>query len=134
MLDTIEADLGSLEDIFEKLPSIYNKIKKDYEDALEDILDEHQKMLESHFNIEGVDVPEKAEEIQEKLNEAKNHIKNADLVDAQTLMDKADREINSLYDFIEAEIEAKNYVNTHINQLRTRFEEVRENNRYAGIE
>ena len=134
MLDTIEADLGSLEDILEKLPSMYNKIKKDYEDALEDILDGHQKMLESHFNFEGVDVPEKAEEIQEKLNEAKNHIKNADLVDAQTLMDKADREINSLYDFMEAEIEAKNYVNTHINQLRTRFEEVRENNRYAGIE
>ncbi len=134
MLDTIEADLGSLEDILEKLPSMYNKIKKDYEDALEDILDGHQKMLESHFNFEGVDVPEKAEEIQEKLNEAKNHIKNADLVDAQTLMDKADREINSLYDFMEAEIVAKNYVNTHINQLRTRFEEVRENNRYAGIE
>lgn len=134
MLDTIEADLGSLEDILEKLPSMYNKIKKDYEDALEDILDGHQKMLESHYNFEGVDVPEKAEEIQEKLNEAKNHIKNADLVDAQTLMDKADREINSLYDFMEAEIEAKNYVNTHINQLRTRFEEVRENNRYAGIE
>lgn len=134
MLDTIEADLGSLEDILEKLPSMYNKIKKDYEDALEDILDGHQKMLESHFNFEGVDVPEKAEEIQEKLNEAKNHIKNADLVDAQTLMDKADREINSLYDFMEAEIEAKNYVNTHINQLRARFEEVRENNRYAGIE
>lgn len=134
MLDTIEADLGSLEDILEKLPSMYNKIKKDYEDTLEDILDGHQKMLESHFNFEGVDVPEKAEEIQEKLNEAKNHIKNADLVDAQTLMDKADREINSLYDFMEAEIEAKNYVNTHINQLRTRFEEVRENNRYAGIE
>lgn len=134
MLDTIEADLGSLEDILEKLPSMYNKIKKDYEDALEDILDGHQKMLESHFNFEGVDVPEKAEEIQEKLNEAKNHIKNADLIDAQTLMDKADREINSLYDFMEAEIEAKNYVNTHINQLRTRFEEVRENNRYAGIE
>ncbi|WP_338489378.1 septation ring formation regulator EzrA [Ruoffia tabacinasalis] len=134
MLDTIEADLGSLEDILEKLPSMYNKIKKDYEDALEDILDGHQKMLESHFNFEGVDVPEKAEEIQEKLNEAKNHIKNADLVDAQTLMDKADREINSLYDFMEAEIEAKNYVNTHINQLRACFEEVRENNRYAGIE
>ncbi|MBZ6526651.1 septation ring formation regulator EzrA [Aerococcaceae bacterium DSM 111021] len=134
MLDTIEADLSSLEEILEKLPSMYNKIKKDYEDALEDILDGHQRMLESHFNFEGVNVPEKVEEIQERLNEAKNHIKNADLVDAQTLMDKADREINSLYDFMEAEIEAKNYVNTHINQLRSRFDEVRENNRYASIE
>lgn len=134
MLDTIEADLSSLEEILEKLPSMYNKIKKDYEDALEDILDGHQRMLESHFNFDGVNVPEKVEEIQERLNEAKNHIKNADLVDAQTLMDKADREINSLYDFMEAEIEAKNYVNTHINQLRSRFDEVRENNRYASIE
>lgn len=134
MLDTIEADLSSLEDILEKLPSMYNKIKNDYEDALEDILDGHQKMLDSHFNFEGVDVPEKVDEIQERLNEAKNHIKNADLVDAQTLMDRANREINSLYDFMEAEIEAKNYVNTHINQLRARFDEVRENNRYAGIE
>ena len=39
MLDTIEADLVSLEDILEKLPSMYSKIKKDYEDALEDILE-----------------------------------------------------------------------------------------------
>lgn len=134
MLDKIESDLGSLEEILEKLPSMYNKIKNEYEDALEDILDGHQKMLDTHFNFEGIDVPEKVEEIQERLNEAKNHIKNADLVDAQTLMDKSDREINSLYDFMEAEIEAKNYVNTHINQLRTQFEKVQENNRYAGIE
>ncbi|XJS09915.1 septation ring formation regulator EzrA [Aerococcaceae bacterium WGS1372] len=134
MLDTIESDLESLENILEKLPSMYNKIKNEYEDALDDIIDGHQKMLDSHFNFEGMDVVEKADEIQEKLNEAKNHIKNADLVDAQTLMDKADREINSLYDFMEAEIDAKNYVNTHINQTQSLFEQVRENNRYAGIE
>lgn len=134
MLDKIDADLTSLEDILDKLPAMYNTIKNDYEDSLEDILQGHQKMLESHFNFQGVDVPERAEEIQEKLNEAKNHIKNADLVDAKTLMDKAERDINSLYDFMEAEVEAKEYVNHHINQLRTIFDNVSENNRYAGIE
>lgn len=134
MLDTVESDLESLETILEKLPSMYNKIKNEYEEALDDIIDGHQKMLDSHFNFEGMDVVEKVDEIQERLNEAKNHIKNADLVDAQTLMDKADREINSLYDFMEAEIDAKNYVNSHINQMHSLFEQVRENNRYAGIE
>lgn len=134
MLETIEADLVSLEDILNKLPSMYNKIKNDYEDALDDISEGYKKMLESHFNFQGIEVPEEVEEIREKLNQAKNHIKNADLVEAQTIMDKADRDINSLYDFMEAEVEAKKYVNNHINQLKTRFEDVSENNRYAGIE
>lgn len=134
MLDKVEADLISLEEILEKLPSMYNTIKNEYEDSLEDLLDGHKKMLEAHFNFTGVDVPERVEEIQEKLNEAKNHIKNADLVDAQTLMDKAQRDISSLYDFMESEVEAKTYVNNHINQLKTLFDEVSNNNRYAGIE
>lgn len=134
MLDTIDADMTSLEEILERIPAMYDKIKNDYEDSLDDLRDGYQNMVNSRFNFEDINIPEEIDEIQEQLNEAKSKIKNADLTDAKTLMDKAAREINSLYDTMEAEIEAKEYVNQNINQLRDQIKVVTENNRYAGIE
>lgn len=134
MLDTIDSEISSLEEILEKIPAMYDKIKNDYEDSLEDLRNGYQSMVDSRFNFEGVNIPEEIDEVQEQLNEAKNSIKNADLTDAKTLMDKADREINSLYDAMEAEIEAKEFVNQNINQLRDQIKSVEDNNRYAGIE
>ena len=134
LLTTMDTDLTSLEEILEKIPAMYEKIKNEYEDSLEDLRDGYEKMLANRFNFEGVDIPEEIEEIQEQLNDAKNKIKNADLADAKLLMDKADREINSLYVLMESEIAAKNYVNSHINQLKVQMDTVSENNRYAGIE
>ena len=49
-------------------------------------------------------------------------------------MDKADREINSLYDLLESEVAAKEFVNKNVSQLRDQIKKVEENNRYAGIE
>ena len=134
MLESLATDLETLEEILSKIPSMYDKIKKEFEDSLDDLRDGYEKMLASRFNFENVNIPEEIDRIQEQLNEAKNKIKNADLVEAKTLMDKADREINSLYDYLESEILAKEYVNGHIQQLRSQFEMVTENNRYAGIE
>ncbi|MGF3066747.1 septation ring formation regulator EzrA [Facklamia sp. P12950] len=134
MLDNLEADLSSFEEILQKIPSMYDKIQSEYEDSLEDIRDGYEKMVASRFNFDNINVLEEIDKIQEQLNQAKNEIKNADLADAKTLMDKAEREINSLYDQLESEIMAKEYVNSHLHQLKGRIEAVTENNRYAGIE
>ncbi|MDO4432887.1 MAG: septation ring formation regulator EzrA [Aerococcaceae bacterium] len=134
MLKVIEGDMVSLEDILEKIPVMYEQIKEEYEDSLDDLREGYHRMLDSRFNFDGVDIPEKIDEIQEKLDEAKSAIKNADLSNARTLMDKADRDIRSLYDLMETELKAKEYVNKHIQQLNTRMEELSESSRYAGIE
>ncbi|WP_282920208.1 septation ring formation regulator EzrA [Ignavigranum ruoffiae] len=134
MLDQIETEISTLEDILEKIPKMYEKIKDDYEDALDDLKDGYQQMLDQHFNFENHHVIEDIDEIREKLNEAKSEIKNADLADAQILMDKSQREINALYEYLESEIQAKDYVNKHLNQLKAQIEAVMEHNRYAGIE
>ena len=134
MLKTIQADMTSMEEILERIPSMYDKIKNEYEDSLEDLREGYQKMVETRFSFEGIEILEKIDEIQEKLNDAKNEIKNADLSQAKTVMDKADRDIKSLYDLMETEINAKDYVNKNINSLRQRLDDVAENSRYAGIE
>lgn len=134
MLSTIDADMTSLEEILEKIPAMYDKIKNDYEDSLTDLREGYQRMVDSRYNFENINIPEEIDEIQEQLNNAKQEIKNADLSDAKTLMDKADREINSLYDLLESEIAAKEFVNKNVNQLRDQIKQVVENNRYAGIE
>ena len=134
MLDQIETEISTLEEILEKIPQMYDKIKNEYEDSLDDLRDGYQQMLEQHFNFENDRVLEDIDEIREKLNQAKFEIKNADLADAQDLMDKSNREINRLYEYLESEIQAKDYVNKNLNQLRAQFEKVMEHNRYAGIE
>ncbi|WP_124057561.1 septation ring formation regulator EzrA [Vaginisenegalia massiliensis] len=134
VLGQLDSDMSSLEEILEKIPAMYDKIKNQYEDSLEDLLDGYQKMIENRFNFDEVNVPEEVDQIKEKLNEAKNKIKNADLSEAKNLMDKSERDINSLYDLMETEIASRDYVNHNINQLKTKLDDVAENNRYAGIE
>lgn len=134
MLAVIELDLSSLEEILEKIPAMYNQIKNKYEDSIEDLRDGYQKMVESHFKFGDINIPEEIDAVQELLDEAKIKIKNADLVEARTQMDKSEREINSLYELMESEIASKEYVNKNINQLGTQLDQVSENNRYAGIE
>lgn len=134
LLNSIEKDTQDLEEILDKIPQMNDQIKNDYEDSLADLRDGYEKMVASQFNFANVNIPEEIDAIQEQLNKAKSEIKNADLEKATTLMDKADREINSLYELMEAEVQAKTFVNQHINQLRRQIDEVKESNRYAGIE
>lgn len=134
MISVIESDLSSLEEILEKIPAMYNQIKNTYEESIEDLRDGYQKMVESHFKFGDVNIPEEIDAVQELLDEAKTKIKNADLVEAKTQMDKSEREINSLYELMESEIASKEYVNKNINQLGAQLDQVSENNRYAGIE
>lgn len=134
LLNSIEKDTQDLEEILDKIPQMNDQIKNDYEDSLADLRDGYEKMVASQFNFANVNIPEEIDAIQEQLNKAKSEIKNADLEKATTLMDKADREINSLYELMEAEVQAKTFVNQHINQLKRQIDEVKESNRYAGIE
>ena len=134
MLAVIESDLSSLEEILEKIPTMYNQIKNKYEDSIEDLRDGYQKMVESHFKFGDINIPEEIDAVQELLDEAKIKIKNADLVEAKTQMDKSEREINSLYELMESEIASKEFVNKNINQLGAQLDQVSENNRYASIE
>ncbi|MBF6626104.1 selenide, water dikinase [Aerococcaceae bacterium zg-BR9] len=134
MLSSIDSDMSSLEGILEKIPAMYNQIKNTYEDSIEDLRDGYQRMVDSHFNFGDVNIPEEIDAVQEKLNEAKNNIKSASLEEARTQMDKAEREINSLYDLMESEIAAKEYTDRHIKQLGDQLNQVSENIRYSGIE
>ena len=134
MLDQMTSDLSSLEEILEKIPTMYDQIKNEFEDSLEDLRQGYQRMIDNHFKFENDHVVEDIDEIQEKLNQAKTEIKNADLADAQDLMNKSSRDINALYEYLESEVQAKEYVNKHIHQLKTLFDTVMEHNRYAGIE
>ncbi|MGX7092425.1 septation ring formation regulator EzrA [Hutsoniella sourekii] len=134
MLDKINNDLTTLQEILQKIPAMYETIKNDYEDSLDDLESGHKQMLAYHFNFEDDHVQEDVEKIREQLNEAKNKIKNADLQEAQTLMDKADREISSLYDFMEAEVDAQATVKNQLSRLESNLKIVGDNNRYARIE
>ena len=134
MLGKTDSDLSTLEEILEKLPKMYSKITSEYEENLEDIAQGYKRMEESKFKFDDVHVLERVDEIQERLNEAKTHIKNADLAEAQTLMDKSERDINAMYDFLQAEIDAKEAVQGLMHQLTQSLAQIKDDNRYTTIE
>lgn len=134
MLQTIESDLTSLEDILERIPTMYKQIKETYEEQIEEIREKYQELVADKYNFDGVNIPERVDEAQEKLDEAKAVIKTADLMEARTLMDKAERAIQDLYDIMETEMAARRYVNKEMPRLHDLLQEVRDESRYAGIE
>lgn len=134
MQSTIASDLESLEDILDRIPAMYDSIKNTYEPQIQDLHEGYQRMLDENYIFSNKTIDEDIDAIREDLDKAKTAIKNADLKEAKTLIDKAEREIDSLYVYMEGEFSAKQHVYSQVNQVKRLFEVVSENNRYASIE
>lgn len=134
ILSSVDSDLTSLEEILEKIPTMYEEIKANYEESLDDLRKGYQRMKDSGYHFKNDRILESVDEVQEQLNEAKTAIKNADLFQAQTLMDKSDREIEDLYVSMESEIEAKEFVLKQGNAIEQLLRETRKENDYVASE
>lgn len=134
ILSSIDSDLTSLEEILEKIPSMYEEIKTNYEESLDDLRKGYQRMKDSGYHFKKDRIIESIDEVQEQLNEAKAAIKNADLFQAQTLMDKSDREIEDLYVLMESEVVAKEFVLKQGHAIEQLLQGTRKENDFVASE
>ena len=91
-------------------------------------------MVEEHYQFSKISIPEEIEKIEKTIEVARGHIAATELEEARQQLDKVAREIDQLYDVMEAEIEAREFVYRNKAQVEKRLNQVLQSNRYVNIE
>lgn len=134
VLGRIEVEMQDFEKIVEQVPQFLKEIKDDFEDELQDLKDGYARMMDEHFQFTKVDIPSELKKIEETIAQAKQHIAATELDDARQQMDKVSREIDQLYDVMEAEVDAREFVERNRDVVASRLNQVMQTNRYVNIE
>lgn len=134
ILDRIKQDLNVMEGVVEKIPELNKKISEEYEEQLMDIRDGYARLLAEEYVFDKEDIPSRIKDVEGILKHAKDSIAVADINEAQQKMDKAEREIDSLYGVMENEIEAREFVDRHQANLSRKMDQVLQSNRYVLLE
>lgn len=134
ILTRIEAEMGEFEEIIDLVPKFYKEIETEQMEQIEDLKDGYARMKAENYPFGKVDVETKISEIEAIVSEAKECIATTKLDDARKHMDKANREIDTLYSIMETELAAKTYVNAHQYRIEQGVQRSMDNNRYVLLE
>lgn len=134
ILDRIEQDLTAMESVVAKIPELNSKIKEEYEEQLEDIREGYARLLADQYVFDKVNVPSLIKDAEGILQQAKESISHADINEAQKKMDKAEKEIDSIYEVLEEEMMAKDFVDRHQANISRKMDHVLQSNRYVLLE
>lgn len=134
ILTRINEDLQVLEEAVEKIPPLNEQIKEEYEEQIEDIKQGYRRLLSEQYVLDEGEIKRQLAQAEETLVEAKASIAVADTNQARKKLDKAEREIDAIYDILEQEMEAKAFVDRHQSNLDRKMEHVMQSNRYVLLE
>ena len=110
------------------------EIETEYNEQVEDLKQGYARMVEEHYQFSKISIPEEIEKIEKTIEVARGHIAATELEEARQQLDKVAREIDQLYDVMEAEIEAREFVYRNKAQVEKRLNQVLQSNRYVNIE
>ena len=134
VLERINQDLDTLEDVVSKIPELNRKIKEEYEEQIHDLEQGYERLVEEHYVFDKVDIPAQINEIEEVIEEAKASMSLADVNEAQKKMDQAERKIDTTYELMEKEMEAKDFIDRHQANVSRKMDHVLQSNRYVLLE
>ena len=134
VLGRIDKEMKEFESIVEQVPQFLKEIETEYNEQVEDLKQGYARMVEEHYQFSKISIPDEIEKIEKTIEVARGHIAATELEEARQQLDKVAREIDQLYDVMEAEIEAREFVYRNKAQVEKRLNQVLQSNRYVNIE
>ncbi|AMB99679.1 selenide, water dikinase [Aerococcus urinaehominis] len=135
ILKQINTDLDDLERMMKKIPELYQLVSEEYEEQYDDLVQGYQHMLAENYRFPNdVDVKEEINKVDKIIHEANQAIADADLNDAQSIIERAAHQIDDTYELMERELRAKDYIGKNQGGLQRRLDQVLKSNRYGILE
>ncbi|GMA08637.1 septation ring formation regulator EzrA [Tetragenococcus halophilus subsp. flandriensis] len=134
ILESAEKHTYELEELMRKIPDEYEKLHKTFPEQLEEIEEGYQTLMEQEYVLP---VGNFAQDIQQVRHRVENSLEDLEKVEISTVeaanIETADQ-IDQLYDVMEREIEAKNYVTNNRKAVADYIQHATSNNRQLLIE
>lgn len=133
-LNKIDADTKELNYIIKQLPGILKQLTNEFKEQLQELREGYAQLIEQNFVFLNDTILEDIESIEKECQTVEQLIANCDVDEAKSKNQEIEEKINRLYDVMEAEIEAKEYIIARQPVLDDYIEFVLEKNRKLLIE
>ncbi|WP_414840011.1 septation ring formation regulator EzrA [Carnobacterium sp. TMP28] len=134
ILNKIDADTKELNDSIKQIPSILKQLTNEFSEQIQELKHGYNELMEQQFLFLNDTILADIDSIEVKYEISKEAITRCDVEEAKLVNKEIEDEINRLYDTMEVEIEAKNYIVKYQPILDDYIEFVIEKNRKLLIE
>ncbi|MCA9766789.1 MAG: selenide, water dikinase [Carnobacterium sp.] len=134
ILNKIDADTKELNDSIKKIPGILKQLTNEFSEQIQELKLGYNELMEQQFLFLNDTILADIDSIEVKYEISKEAITRCDVEEAKLVNKEIEDEINRLYDTMEVEIEAKNYIVKYQPILDDYIEFVIEKNRKLLIE
>ncbi|WP_010651198.1 septation ring formation regulator EzrA [Oceanobacillus massiliensis] len=114
LVKNIKAEIAVLEEKLNDFPAVYKKCKHDTPAQLDSLLSGIKEMTEEGYRIKHLGLSKEIHTYQERLSELLLQLENGDMTDAEQTISEIEERIKEMYDMLESEAHAKNYLDAHI--------------------
>jgi len=121
----ISDKLNELADILEQYPEILNACEKEVPSALDDLLHGVREMKENGYHIQAKSYEEEIRTLKLRLRECVNELTVDKMEETETVIKEVKSRIDEIYEELEEEAVAKNYVDTHFNKYRQSVQQLK---------
>ncbi|RLK62960.1 selenide, water dikinase [Atopobacter sp. AH10] len=133
-LDEIEKEINELTDISQQIPDLTERLDHDLVAQIADIRSGYQQMVDQQFVFHKLDVLSEISELEQEVKKATQALNQIEVVEAKQVLDRLERDVDQLYDKLEAEVEAKTYVLHNTKAIHEQIVKLQHNNHFLGLE
>jgi len=129
-----EEDTYALADLVDDIPPLVEELTETFPGQLDEIEEGYSKLLEQHYQFPTKDLPEEVRQTRGQIDDALSALKKMELTEVQNISSIIATRIEQLYERLEKEIEARQYVEKNLDVALKFVAHVMKNNRNLMIE
>lgn len=134
VLEQAEEHTYELEQTIGEIPPLFEQVDKEYPAQIKEIEDGYAKMKKDQYLFADVNIEEEISAAKESMSDVMTALAECRITNVKNGSKLLEERIESLYDVMESEIKARDYVKTNIKTVRDYVGHVAKNNRQLMIE
>lgn len=124
LVTALKLDIQLMEEKITEFPTIYKKCKHDLPSQFDNLLSGLKEMNEEGYRVEHLGLEKEIHTYQEKLSELLQQLEQADMTNAEEMVVEMEVRIKEMYDLLETEAHARNYLEAHIPEYENSLDEL----------
>ena len=134
VLEEAERKTYELQETMLRIPDIYEELKKVFPEQVNEIENGYKKLKKDHYKFPGESLESQIKNLREKIRDTMVDLEKLEVKRVEVANVLIAEDIDSLYEVMEKEIQAKKYVDQHKSVILDYLQHTLKNNRQLMIE
>lgn len=136
LLKTAEKEVDAASVLFEAIPPLHQELDITYKEQLDDLKDGYKQLVDDAFVFpaEDGDLAQQLKVLEQHMDDTRQQLKRCEIEVVETNNKQIHEAIEHLYDVMQREVDAANYVESNQEQIFNYIDRAYKNNRQLAIE